>query len=360
MTRPPLESVLVVGTGLIGTSIGLALRSRGIRVHLVDSDPATARLAADLGAGQDGPPPHPVDLAVLAVPPARIAGVLAGLQAAGAAAAYTDVASVKELPITDAAGQGCDLTSYVGGHPMAGRERSGPTAARGDLFEGRPWVLTPTRTATETAVATVEQLVLACGALPVQMDPSAHDQAMALVSHAPHVMASLMAARLAQASESAVQLCGQGVRDVTRVAAGDPALWTDILVSNAHAVADVLEAVAADLTNTVRSLRAGVDPAASADLTDVLTRGSTGQARIPGKHNTPPTRYVVVPVIIGDRAGELSRLFGDVGEAKVNIEDLAIEHSPGQPVGLVELSVSPDQAGLLVEELRARGWTVQR
>ncbi|KWX00829.1 Arogenate dehydrogenase [Carbonactinospora thermoautotrophica] len=361
-SAPTLRTALVVGTGLIGTSVALALSSRGVATYLADTNPAVARFAAELGAGRAEEPPGPVDLAILGVPPTHVGRVLADLQARDAAAAYTDVASVKALPLGDAERLGCDLCSYVGGHPMAGRERSGPAAARGDLFEGRPWVLTPSPHTSPHALAAARELARLCGALPIEMDPAAHDHAVALVSHAPHLVSSLMAARLADAADEAVRLCGQGIRDVTRIAASDPALWVDILSCNAAAVADVLEALGRDLDKTVTALRAlaaGHGSADPADLTDVLKRGNAGVARIPGKHGAPPARYAVVPVIIGDRPGELARLFTDVGEAGVNIEDLAIEHSPGQPVGLVEISVEPAVAATLTTELRRRGWTVQ-
>src|SRR5690242_6661880 len=138
-----MRSALVVGTGLIGTSIALALTRSGIDVYLYDADDSAARTAASLGAGRHGLPESPVDLAVLAVPPAKTGVVLAHAQASDWARVFTDVSSVKDQ-VQDAAGAaGADLSRFIGGHPLAGRERSGPLAGRADLFEGRPWVLTP-------------------------------------------------------------------------------------------------------------------------------------------------------------------------------------------------------------------------
>ena len=166
--RGGLGSAVVIGTGLIGTSVALALCERGVTVWLTDHDPAAARLAADIGAGKVLPEPlgaaepgpahrqrrrhrdsgrRPggpwADLAVLAVPPAAVAPSLAAAQARRLARWYTDVASVKALPLRQASELGCDLTSFVPGHPLSGRERSGPAAARADLFLGRPWVICP-------------------------------------------------------------------------------------------------------------------------------------------------------------------------------------------------------------------------
>ena len=227
-------TVLVSGTGLVGTSVALALRAKGAEIWLSDRDEATARLAADLGAGTVVPDLRDAkgiaDVAVLAMPPAAVAAALALGQEHGVADVYTDVASVKGLPVRQARELGCDLSSYVPGHPLAGRERHGPAAARADLFLGRTWALCPLPETSPAAVEAVTALVLACGADPVITDPETHDQWVALVSHVPHLVAAAMAARLAPSvvPADALRLAGQGLRDVTRIAAGDSApvaLW---------------------------------------------------------------------------------------------------------------------------------------
>src|SRR6185369_9886476 len=339
--RGPMR-VAVIGTGLMGTSVALALREHGISVWLADTDPEAARLAANLGAGVPLPDPGPgtgpeidrADVAVIAVPPSAVAATLAAAQARGLASCYTDVASVKQLPVSQARALGCDMTSYVPGHPLAGREKHGPAAARADLFLGRTWALCP---AAETSAA-------------------AHDRWVALVSHAPHLVAAAMAARLEAAPTEALDLAGQGLRDVTRIAAGDTGLWTQILAANAEPVAEVLAAVAADLAEAARMLTEG-DPKSVATLLDI---GQAGVARIPGKHGGAPREFTAVQVVIRDQPGELTRLFDAAGRAGVNIEDVRIEHSPGLPVGVAELSVRPAEAGPLLAALETGGWPVRR
>ena len=382
-------TVLVSGTGLVGTSVALALRAKGAEVWLSDRDEATARLAADLGAGTVVPDLRDAkgiaDVAVLAMPPAAVAAALALGQEHGVADVYTDVASVKGLPVRQARELGCDLSSYVPGHPLAGRERHGPAAARADLFLGRTWALCPLPETSPAAVEAVTALVLACGADPVITDPETHDQWVALVSHVPHLVAAAMAARLAPSvvPADALRLAGQGLRDVTRIAAGDSALWTQILSANAGPVAEVLGAVAVDLSAAARALGASARPARgddrfpatavpapfpagvsaetpAADVTDLLERGQAGVARIPGKHGGQPRNFTVVQVVIPDQPGELARLFNAAGAAGVNIEDVRIEHSPGLPVGVAELSVRPDQAAALLDAMEAGGWPVRR
>jgi len=351
--------VAVIGTGLIGTSVALALRERGAGVWLADADPEAARLAAHLGAGEPLPDHASgvhADVAVLAVPPTAVAATLAEAQASDLARCYTDVASVKQLPVAQARARGCDLASYVPGHPLAGREKHGPAAARADLFLGRTWALCPAPETSEEAVATVTALVRACGAVPVRTDAAAHDRWVALVSHAPHLVAAAMAARLEAAPPQALDLAGQGLRDVTRIAAGDTGLWTQILAANAGPVAEVLAAVAADLAEAARMLT-DADPKSVATLLEV---GQAGVARIPGKHGGEPREFTAVQVVIRDEPGELARLFAATGAAGVNIEDVRIEHSPGLPVGVAELSVRPAEAAALLAALEGGGWPVRR
>jgi prephenate dehydrogenase len=346
--------VLIVGTGLIGTSIGLALREKSAEVWLTDSDPGAVKLAADMGAGT-ALPDHagPALLAVLAVPPGAVAPTLADAQARDLARFYTDVASVKRLPVEQAKATGCDMSSYVPGHPLAGREKHGPAAARADLFLGRTWALCPEPgITTSSATAAVTGLIEACGAVPVSVDPDTHDRWVALISHAPHLVAAAMAARLGPAEAAALDLAGQGLRDVTRIAAGDTELWTQILAANAQPVALILADVAADLVEAARRLADGDDVA------DLLDRGRAGVARIPGKHGGTSPEVTAVQVVIRDQPGELTRLFDVAGAAGVNIEDIRIEHSPGLPVGVAELSVRPDKTAALLRALQAGGWKI--
>ena len=370
------KRVLVQGTGLIGTSVALALRDKGTEVWLSDADPATARLAADLGAGtviadlRDAK--GIADIALLAMPPAVVGRQLAHAQDCAVADVYTDVASVKVLPARHARELGCDLETYVPAHPLAGRERHGPAAAQADLFLGRTWALCPLPETAPDAVDAVTALAVACGADPVVTDPETHDRWVALVSHAPHLVAVAMAARLAPSSvpADALKLAGQGLRDVTRIAAGDSSLWTQILAANAGPVAEVVAAVAEDLAAVARllgGLPAGTTAAEppttgtpTTGVTSLLDRGREGAGRIPGKHGGKPRNFTVVQVVLADRPGELARLFNAAGAAGVNIEDIRLEHSPGLPVGVAELSVRPDQAGRLLDAMEAGGWPVRR
>lgn len=354
----PLGPVLIVGTGLIGTSIGLSLRRAGVEVLLDDIVPGQAIVARELGAGNlltEGAQPR---IVVVSVPPRHAASTLARVSSDFLDAVITDVTSVKAVVLRDAISQGADPRRLVGGHPMAGREVSGATAARVDLLDDRWWILTPGEASDESLEA-VSKMVAACGALATEMTPEEHDRAVALVSHAPQVLSSVLAAQLMSADPAHVRVAGQGLRDMTRIAASDDQLWTDILSTNAGPVADVLDSIIASLTAAREGLRAMSDGDFDPQITDILLAGADGQQRIPGKHGGSAAAYESVAVMLADAPGELARLFAAAGDEGINTEDVRIEHILGRPSGLVEVFVSQDRGEALRVALRARGFDVR-
>lgn len=353
--------VLVVGAGLLGTSIGLALRRAGVDVALDDVNAEHLRTASGLGAANlrvrdletyGGP-----RLVVVAVPPDHL-----GEQVAQAlettSAVVTDVGSVKAAPLREVATRVAPdvLARYVGTHPMAGSERSGPLAASAALFDGRPWAVAPHPDSDPDAVRAVTALAHACGASPVRFTPEEHDAAVARTSHLPHLLAALVAGRMTEAPREHLALSGQGVRDVTRIAAGDPGLWRQIVAANSEALGALLRAVRDDVDTLVSALDRGDRDAVGG----LLDRGVAGTAAIPGKHGGPALPETSVLVSVPDHPGELARLFGDVGEIGVNIEDVRIDHDPARPVGLVELFVAAGEVDHLLGSLADRGWTAHR
>jgi len=357
---PTVKSVLVVGAGLIGTSVGLALREVGIDVALEDRAAGRLALAVELGAGRPRHADDVFDVAIAAVPPKAIPAELLRLQSLGIARTISDVGSAKAEPLAQAEALGVDSTRYVGGHPVAGRERSGPAAAHSDLFVGRPWVLTPAPKAAADAIADVRAVALACGAVPVQMDADEHDAALATVSHLPHLVASLLAGQLVASSEATVALGGTGLHDTTRVAAGDAALWTEILAANADHLATALAAFAEDVAATVTALQrvASGDLDAVQVLTDTLRAGVAGRARVPLKRGETAAGFVAVPIVVRDAPGELAALLRALGDAGINVEDVRVEHEPGRPVGVVEIDVREDVVPALISCMRESGWQV--
>jgi prephenate dehydrogenase len=362
---PAGRRVRIVGTGLIGTSLGVALSQVGFQVSLDDPSPTAAALARDLGAGILAADSATLpELVVVAAPPDVVADVIAAELTRWPDAVVTDVASVKGAALALLQARGADVSRYVGSHPMAGREKSGAMAAQGDLFEGRSWVVAPGPRASAGAVDLVREIAEAAGSVVLIMTPAEHDAAVAAVSHVPQIAASLVASRLRDLPSGAVALSGQGIRDVTRIAASDPGMWTQILAGNAPAVRRALESLAEELDGVLVALRhLELDPnegsvGARAVLARAVADGNAGHALIPGKHGAPPTTYATVTVVVPDEPGAVARLLHDVGEAGVNMEDLRLDHAVGQPFGLAELSVLPGALQPLIAALSALGWPV--
>jgi prephenate dehydrogenase len=349
--------VRIVGTGLLGTSIGLALVARGVDVVLDDISPSGLALAIDYGAGRAATANDEPQLIVVCVPPDVTARIVSDELAAFPDALVTDVASVKEAPLRELVALGADVSRYIGSHPMAGRERSGAVAARADLFMGRPWVLAGHDGISYTRALAVEQLALDLGALPIEMTVADHDRNVALVSHAPQVISSLLAARLTDATDAATALAGQGLRDTTRIAASDPELWVQILGANAPAIADILHSYRDDLDRAIAALDAPGATGARRAIAELIAGGNAGVARLPGKHGQAK-HFSRIVVLVDDKPGERARLLTEIGELGVNMEDLRLEHSPGAQIGLAEISVLPSVESRLVSELESRGWKI--
>ena len=348
--------VHVIGAGLLGASVGLGLRERGIEVTLEDLSPTTVALAADYGAGRvrTAEDPDPA-LVVIATPPDVTANVVERALAEYPNSVVTDVASVKLAPFEELTRRGVDLTRYVGSHPMAGRERGGAIMARADLFVGRPWVICRDGETPADALATVEAVALDLGGVLIEMTPAEHDRAVGLVSHLPQVVSSLLAARLVPATEQAIGLAGAGLRDTTRIASSDPELWVQILGANRAPVVDLLDAFAADVASFADALRDPELTGAKRRIADHLSAGNNGVSRIPGKHGSSE-RFTPITVIIDDTPGQLGRLLTELGELGINMEDLRLEHSPGAQIGFAEIAVLPEVAERAVTDLVERGW----
>lgn len=379
---PTHSSVLVRGTGLLGASIGLGLRAAGHQVHLSDPSATAQTIASDIGAGQPWDPERTaaetIDLVVVAAPPEATAEEVEAALAEHPQAVVIDIASVKAQVLRSLLHRAAtatslisrdDLSRYVGTHPMAGRERSGPIAARGELFTSMPWVICPAVELTEDGTAAAEissaqtvdlatGLARSLGASVHRMDAITHDESVALISHLPQVAASLVASRLQDAPAGALALSGNGLRDVTRIASSDPNLWVQILSGNAESLTDILYGVRDDVVRLINTLEDPAAPGGQADIAQLIAEGNAGVARIPGKHGAPPQSFALVTVIVDDKPGQIAAVLNDVATTGVNVEDLRMEHSAGHEVGMVELSVLPGRRDELAQSLTQMGWKV--
>ena len=254
----------MVGAGLLGASIGLGLRAAGLEVYLQDISPTVEAVAEDIGAGTrldtlepDERESFTPQLVVVASPP-DIAGKLC-IQALReyapspgyAGATVTDIASVKVQPLEQVLASDADASRYVGSHPMAGREKTGPVAARGELFQARPWIICEHDDARIECVRLVRALAVELGSFVTTLSAEEHDETVALISHLPQAMSSLLATRLQETPLYALGLAGQGLRDTVRIAASDPALWVQIFAANAAPIVKSLYGVREDLNRLI-------------------------------------------------------------------------------------------------------------
>ncbi|MDR0436443.1 MAG: prephenate dehydrogenase [Propionibacteriaceae bacterium] len=350
-----ISPTLIIGTGLIGASIGQALTARGVAVYLNDINRENTLIAASRGAGLVAAPrPTSVKLVVVAVPPAVTAAVVVAALEHYPIATVLDVASVKSsVAAAVLASDVPGVERYIGTHPMAGKALAGPLTAVGELFTDRAWAIIPTKLSSDDAKAQAVRLAFACRARVIELDAESHDRAVAAVSHLPQLMSSLMAARLTDCVSDDLLLAGQGVRDVTRIAASDAALWAQIIDGNREPVLAHLRAVAGDLERLIGTLAA---PDAVADL---IERGNAGVRALPGKHGRPADELVAVVIEIPDTPGALARLFRDIEAAGINVEDLSIEHDAVRTVGFLSVHVEPERADALRQGMRDNGWEIR-
>jgi prephenate dehydrogenase len=358
-----VQRVAVLGTGLIGGSVGLSLTARGVDVHGFDRDTTRVARAKELGAitlGFDtiAEAVAGVDLAIVAVPVNAIASVASAAIEAGAPL-VTDVGSVKG-PVVGAVESllGERAARFIGGHPMAGSEQEGVDGARPDLFVGATWVLTPTVSTHERAYTELRSFVRSLGAEVVTVTPQHHDVLVALVSHVPQLAASTLmdvATDHEEEHRTLLRLAAGGFRDMTRIAAGHPGIWPDILGANREAVLAALDAYLEAL-RSARDLVAGDD---RSGLLALLERARAARRSLPVSAATAHD-LVELRVPVPDRPGVLAEVTTLAGRLGVNVADVEIAHSVEGAAGVMVLVVAADGAGALEAGLHELGYSTSR
>jgi prephenate dehydrogenase len=344
------SKVEIHGSGLIGTSIGLALVANGVEVRMVDSDSRAQGLAQEL-VGPIMSKPFLADLVISAVPISAFRSVIVALEGANFSGGFIDVASVKAKPKVEVTTSRLQPSRFLPTHPMAGREVGGAESARSDLFEGRTWII-DSQEVDGDVLAMGRELISTLGADSIDLPSDEHDKAVALISHLPQIIASILAKQLGGKPESWLTLAGSGLRDTTRIAASDPKLWREIISANAAAIEPLLRSFSKDLSSLL-------DHLSDENVVEkVIADGVQGRSAIPGKHGGKVREYTYLPIVIEDKPGQLAAIFNECAKAEVNVEDLSIEHSPGQETGLITLALSSSDAKKLAEHLSSAGWSV--
>ena len=345
--------VKIVGCGLIGTSLALRLSELGIPLILSDSSEKNLSLAQDLvGADSLIESKSSPELVIVATPPTAVFDVVKGEFLSNPSATFIDVSGIKSKLVNQVEGISALSERFASVHPMAGREISGPESARADLFESRAWIISKTVRSTQRTVEMAEELGKLMGAAIYQLDPKTHDSVIAAISHLPQILSSALGASLENEDSSHLNLAGQGLRDVSRLADSDPDLWVSLLAGNAEEILPKLALVINRLSNLSKALEQGESQAIRSFLSD----GRDGRNRIPGKHGLAKRDYTFVPIVIDDKPGGLARIFNECAAIAVNVEDLTMEHSPGQAVGLITLALSEIDAIKLQKHLVSKGW----
>jgi len=346
-----ITNVRIVGAGLIGTSVGLRLKASGVSVEIVDINSNAQKLAADLIKGEVIADP---ELIIIAVPAALNTQVVIEQLTKNPRSIVCDLSSVKSDLLLKVKELSANSENFFSLHPMAGREVAGAENARADLFEGRAWIAITDSFFDAKNKEIAQELVDICGGTLYWLSSSEHDDLVARISHLPQILSSLLAGSLHDISSENLNLAGQGLRDLTRLAIADAQLWSQIIIANQSSITPVIDSIIANLEEVKQSIASKN----SNKLVDFIDKGREGKNKIPGKHGAKNRDYAYLPIVIDDKPGELARIFNECANVSVNIEDLSIEHSPGQETGLITLALSANDCKTLSKHLENLGFKV--
>ena len=346
-------NVRVVGAGLIGTSIALALKNLGSTIEIVDISAKNQSIARDLVGSVEISSP---DVVVIATPVEAILEVLQAEFERYPQSIFIDIGGLKSKVIAEVERFPDLARRFCSTHPMAGREVSGPQGARSDLFQGRVWIITPTSKSEPEVTLKAVEIAKSLGSTVLELPADAHDFDIALVSHLPQILSSALGGALIDASKGTLALSGQGLRDVSRLAAGDSDLWSSLLSQNSEHLIPHLKQLHEKLSQLIDA----ISKKNSEGIKKFLVEGNAGRALIPGKHGGRSREYFYLPIVIEDKPGQLAAIFQECAEISVNVEDLLIEHSPGQQTGLITLALSGEDSQRMHEHLLKKGWLVHQ
>lgn len=355
MTSRDSRHAHVVGLGLIGASVALALAEAGWDVSGTDRDDATVARALEVGVITTDVADERTSFVVVATPAGSVVEVA------------TDVLSRlpnPDLIVTDVAGvKGSIVGSihdrrFVGGHPMAGSEKRGLAGGRADLFGGCTWVLTPTATTSAGTYSTLHGIIRELGASVVAVGADDHDRLVALASHVPHLLAGALmneATEAAREDPILLQLAAGGFRDMTRIAAGDPAIWPDVLLENRSAISQTLGA----LQERLEAIQHALSTESRDTLEGNLQSASVARRQLPGRALSSDD-LAYLRVVIRDQPGELAAVTNAASELLVNIYDIEIAHGIEGKGGTLLLAIDAAQSAMFSLALSRVGFQVVR
>lgn len=346
-----IHRVKIIGSGLIGTSIALALKTKGIAIQMVDKEAQSERLANDLVNGEVISDP---DLVIVSASIDVNLNLISQSLKSHPRSIVLDIASVKSNLLDEVLKLSDNPENFISSHPMAGREVSGAQSARSDLFVGRAWIGITSPNTSELAKELLTELVSFCGSSLYWLTAKEHDQTVAAISHLPQVLSTALAYTLDKKEVKSINLSGQGLRDLLRLSGSNPKLWSELLLANKEA----LDSYLSEMNQSISAIRESLANNDRKTLEDIFTTGNKVYESIPGKHGGQNRNYSYLPIVIEDQPGQLAKIFDECAKIKVNIEDLSIEHSPGQQTGLITLALNEIDAEKLSNHLQSVGWNV--
>ncbi len=352
------SQICIVGAGLIGSSVGLGLKESGFKVNFLDLSPVSQRIANQLvGLAEEyafqflGS-----DLIFLvATPPEEVFKTLLQLNSQHPEAKFIEVSGIKSKLVFELEDFPDIRKRLCMVHPMAGREFSGVEAARSDLFQGKPWLIVENQDEFSQERKSITEIASDIGKYLGSevsiLDIQEHDLAITLVSQMPQLLASTLANQILE-NPSSAKFAGQGLRDMIRIADSSSTLWSNLFARNKEFLVKEINSFIDKLTKAKNYL-------ADDNLKEIehfIASGKEGKLLVPGKHGGALRDYSYIAVVIDDKPGQLAGIFQDCGEAEINIEDITIEHSPGQQTGLIKLAVAPSSAEKLQQHLATKNW----
>jgi prephenate dehydrogenase len=354
----PVRSLAVVGTGLIGASVALAARRAGVEdVRGYDPDEGALASAVERGAveaaGSLAQAVGDAELTVVAAPVARLAASVAEVLEASSGT-VTDVGSTKGAVVRAARSD----ARFIGGHPVCGSEARGPENARAELFDGATWFLTPVAQTDPERYRALHAFVAAVGAVPVAVDPDAHDRLVALTSHLPHALANLLVNQAGATridGHEPLAAAGGSLRDMTRVAGANPRIWTDIFLDNADAVRESL----VEHRRRIEQLEGALASGDAGFLARWIAEASGNRRRMLADAYKDPGALQRLRVHVPDRPGVLAGITQALGAERINIEDFELHHMSPERGGVLTVLVTGEEpARRAAELLEAQGYGV--
>lgn len=338
----------------MGSSVGLALNNAGHTVCLKDVSKTVQNRARDFLKLEIEELTDP-DVVVVAVPPTSVAQVILDSNRSFPNATLIDIASVMIKPQQEVESFEGDIVNWISTHPMSGKETGGFENASFDLFKNRLWVISPKPNVDSTHLNRVTELIAACDAISLKMDGQTHDHAVAITSHLPQVLATVLAELLNELSPQSLAVSGQGLRDLTRIASSSGELWNEILIANKS---NVISAIS-QTQNALEKLKISIEEEKKNEILQQFENGNLGKSKIPGKHGGAPQEFSRVSIEIDDKPGQLAAIFATAGSANVNIEDVRIDHALGKQVAVIDLFVDTKSLKSLTNALTNDGWKLR-